>query len=258
MFPSTPFRSPLLCLTLLLLASGLALAAPSGSILVDESHAQAFRIDQETPLGFSRAATILNESGYRLSASGAPLTPENLQGVDLLLISGPFKPFSATEIATITTYLNQGGGLALFLHIAPPAADLLHAIGVDFSNGVIREQEHVIDGEPLNFSVTRLTPHPALGSLTAFEAYGAWAIRPTGSNASVIGQTSDTAWVDLDKNKILSPGDAVQSLPVLIAGTLGKGRFVVAGDDAIFQNNFLSENNATLLRSLTAWLTGQP
>lgn len=233
-------------------------AAATQRILVDESHAQAFRIDQETPLGLSRAATVLNEAGYRLSASSAALTPDALQGVDMLLISGPFKPFSPAEIATIVDYLKQGGGLALFLHIAPPAGGLLNAIGVNFSNGVIRERENVIDGEPLNFSVTRLTPHPALGNLTSFEAYGAWAIIPMGENATVIGQTGDTAWVDLDKSKTFTPGDAVQSLPVLIAGTLGKGRFVVAGDDAIFQNTFLSENNASLLRSLTTWLAGQP
>ena len=51
--------------------------------------------------------------------------------------------------------------------------------------------------------------------------------------------------------------DAVQSFAVAIAGQSGNGRFVVFGDDAIFQNQFFKGNNQVLGRNLARWL-GQP
>jgi len=41
---------------------------------------------------------------------------------------------------------------------------------------------------------------------------------------------------------------------VAVAGRSGKGRFVVFGDDAIFQNKFLTGDNLVLGRNLASWL----
>jgi len=41
---------------------------------------------------------------------------------------------------------------------------------------------------------------------------------------------------------------------VVVAGKLSSGRFVVFGDDAVFQNKFLTGDNLILGRNLAAWL----
>jgi hypothetical protein len=41
---------------------------------------------------------------------------------------------------------------------------------------------------------------------------------------------------------------------VVIAGSLGRGEFAVFGDDAIFQNRFLKDENLLLGKNLVKWM----
>jgi hypothetical protein len=76
----------------------------------------------------------------------------------------------------------------------------------------------------------------------------------TGSNATVIARTSPEASIDRSGDPATAPKGALQSFGVAVAGNFGKGQFVVFGDDAIFQNKFLDEENTLLARNLVAWL----
>jgi hypothetical protein len=70
----------------------------------------------------------------------------------------------------------------------------------------------------------------------------------------IIASTSPRSWVDLNGDGRLSKGDVMQSFGVVAAGELGAGRYVVFGDDAIFQNKFLDEQNGQLAKNLSRWL----
>jgi class 3 adenylate cyclase len=94
-----------------------------------------------------------------------------------------------------------------------------------------------------------------LAGVQRFSLYGVWALMAFADNARVIASTSPDAWVDLDGDGTLSAGDAVQSFGVAVAGTMGRGAFVVFGDDAIFQNKFLDDDNRKLATNLAAWLS---
>jgi len=79
-------------------------------------------------------------------------------------------------------------------------------------------------------------------------------LNPVGS-ASGLARTSPASWVDLNGDGVLSKGDAVGSFALIVSGTLGKGDFVIFGDDAIFQNRFLGDDNKKLAGNLGKWLT---
>ena len=53
-----------------------------------------------------------------------------------------------------------------------------------------------------------------------------------------------------------SKGDAGGPFTVAVSGTLGAGLFAVFGDDAIFQNRYLDEDNGRLAANLSGWLAG--
>lgn len=230
-----------------------ALAAP-GVMLVDQGHGQRFVVDKEGELDLSSLAGVLRDSGLTLRVSGGPLSPEALAGVQALLISGSFAPYTSEEITAVRRFVEEGGRLAVMLHIGPPLAGLLGEFGVVHSNGVIREAEQVIDGEPLNFQVTRLKPHPLFRDLSRFAVYGSWALAGDDPLAEVVAESGPLSWVDLNGDKKLGEGDAVQSFGVAVAGPKGRGRFVVFGDDALFQNRFLKDDNLALARNLAGWL----
>ena len=72
-------------------------------------------------------------------------------------------------------------------------------------------------------------------------------------NNQIIASSSASAWVDLNGNKQFDPQDAQQAFAVAVAGKYGKGEFVVFGDDAVFQNQFLQGGNLLLATNLAEW-----
>lgn len=244
----------ILCLLLLLLCSPLAARAAGPTVLFDQGHGQLFRVDQDGPLQLSALAELFRKAGWQVRVAGTPLSDESLAGVDALVSSGPFAPFAQAEVEAVGRYLERGGRFALMLHIAPPAASLLGRLGVSHANGVVRERQNVLHDQPLDFWVTRLEPHPLFSGVERFGLFGGWPLMNDSDSVRLIAFTSPQAWVDLDRNGQPDASDPAQSFAVAAAGTLGRGRFVVFGDDAIFQNRYLEEYNGALGRSLVRWL----
>jgi hypothetical protein len=244
-----------LTLGLFLCLPALATAAPV--VLFDEGHAQQFKVAGDRPLDLSGLAAVFTAAGYQLRTTTQALDATVLADVDALVISGPFQPIQPAEVAAIRAFIGRGGGLAVMLHIAPPADGLLEALEVAFSNGTINEKANIIGDNPLDFKVTDLVAgHPLTAGLASFALYGGWALQPTAPGTEVLARTSAHAWIDLNRDRILNQGDAMQPFAVLVAGTSGQGRYAVFGDDAIFQNRFLTEENRQMADNLARWLAG--
>jgi len=186
----------------------------------------------------------------------SPLTDDLLSGAGALVLSGPFLPVSLAETDALVRFVERGGRLAIMLHIGTPVTELIHRLGVDVSNGVIHEQHDTIGDDTANFRVSRLEVHPLFTGVKRFSLYGGWALMSFADTAAVIASTSEDAWVDLDGDHKLTAADAVQSFGVVAAGSIGKGGFLVFGDDAIFQNKFLDDDNGRLAKNLAEWLGG--
>jgi len=229
-------------------------AEAAAVILVDQSHGQRFLVENDGPLQLSGFAAVMKEEGFAVRTGSTPLSDDTLLDVDTLVISGPFKEINPLEADAVTRFLERGGRLAVMIHIGPPFAELFRRIDVDFTNFVLGEQEDIIDGDPKNFRVKNLADHPLFAGLTQFSLYGGWALVNTAENSRIIASTSPKAWVDFNGDKRLSKGDIVQAFGVVAAGKLGAGRFVVFGDDAIFQNKFLDDSNRQLAINLARWL----
>lgn len=226
------------------------------TVLFDEAHGQRFHASGSEPLDLSALSAVFASRGGAVRTSTHLLTPETLGRARVVILSGPFQPLAAAEVEAVVAWVEKGGALAVMLHIEPPVGALLHRFGVSVSNGVIREKEGVLDGEPRNFRVTRLKPHALTGGLSGFAVYGGWALLPTAWEVETVAETSPAAWVDLNGNQKFDKGDVQQAFAVMVAGTRGKGRIAVFGDDAMFQNQFLQGDNRRLAESLASWLLG--
>lgn len=229
-------------------------AAGEPVVLFDQGHGQRFLVERSDPLGLATLAGLFTERGNSVRSNATPLNDAALAEIDILVISGAFAPLTAAELDAVDRFLARGGRLAVMLHIGPTLAGLLERLGVVHSNGVIRDAEHTVDGNPLNFRATRFAQHPLVDGLKWFNLYGAWALSAERPPALEIAGSSPHSWVDLNGDKQLGQGDAVQSFGVLVAGEKGPGRFAVFGDDALFQNQFLLGENLTLARNLVRWL----
>lgn len=249
-------RVPVLLFSMLFLLVLSVNAHAGKKVLFDQGHGQRFLIERGGDLDLSLLAGTFRDAGYGVSTSAAPLTGKVLEGFDVLIVSGPFAPYTPEEVEAVARFIEQGGAVCLSLHIASPLSGLLYRLGVDHSNSTIHDEKGALDGDPRNFSVTLLEDHPLFTGLKKFNLYGAWALHDVRAGVRTIARTDPSAWVDLNRNGRFDPEDARQSFAVAVAGEAGKGRFVVFGDDAIFQNKFLKDNNLILSRNLVSWLAG--
>ena len=223
-------------------------------VLFDQGHNQRFLVNREGRLQLTGLAGIFKAQGFRVAPHERPIDPQTLAGIRALVISGPFNPFTPSEIESIAGYLDKGGNLAVMLHIGVPLTPLLDLLGVRVSGNVIHEQENILKDNDLYFKVTRLESGPLTSGVEQFSFYGGWGLMNDGPDIKVVATTGEKSWIDLNGDRKLSTGDALQPFAVIVSGTYGKGRFVVFGDDAIFQNQFLDDNNSRLATNLAHWL----
>lgn len=243
-----------LCLVILTAVSICWADENAPRILFDQGHGQRFLVHEEGPLNFSGLTAIMETAGAKVSSTRAPLSDATLKGIAALVISGPFMPISAEESEAIIRYIQGGGRVAMMLHIAPPMGSFLRRLGVAHSNGVLHEGPLAKSpSKDIEFSVSDLAIHPLFAGVPSFSAYGAWALNSQ-SSAAMVAKTSKESWVDLNNDKVLGTGDAKGPFGIVVSQPLGAGEFVIFGDDAIFQNMFLDENNRKLAANLASWL----
>lgn len=227
--------------------------ATAKTVLFDNHHGERFTVGGEGPLQLSGFADIVRSAGAEVATLDQRITDATLSGADGLVISGAFAPLDREEVEAVVRFMERGGRVAVMLHIAPPVGDLLERFGVGYSNGVMRENDNVIEKEPLNFRVSRLGDHPVMQGLHEFSVYGAWGLINLGNKSRIVASTGPNAWIDLHRDGIQKKA-TTGSFGIVVAGDVGKGGFIVFGDDAIFQNKFLDANNKALAHNLAGWL----
>ncbi|UFS71016.1 GldG family protein [Geomonas sp. RF6] len=246
----------LMCIIVLLLAPLTAAADASRTVLFDNSHGERFVIDGEGPLQLSGLAGVIRSAGARVAASDEAISDTSLQGADALVISGAFRALSQAEIQALVRFMERGGKVAVMLHIAPPLATLLERLNIRYTNGVVQENSDVIDGEPLNFRVRHFGDHAIFRSVESFSVYGAWGLMAGATGGRSVAESSPQAWVDIVGDKV-QRSEETAAFAIAVAGNVGKGGYIVFGDDALFQNKFLDENNKALAANLAAWLVSE-
>jgi hypothetical protein len=224
-------------------------------VLFDEGHGQPFHVRGNGSLDLSQLAERFATNGFEVRTTTSPLDDESLDGVTALVISGAFRPFSSGELAAVQTFLNEGGNVAVMLHIAPPLGSVLELLKVDYANGILHDGSRAIDNNPQYIRVGQLASHPLTEGLVDFAVYGCWALRGTAPPVEPVAWTSVQGWVDLVPDGQLGSGDARGPFAVAVAGHAATGRYVVFGDDAIFQNRFLIDSNRHLADNLVRWLS---
>jgi len=244
-----------LCTGLFLLFLGIVQAeAKKLTVIFDQGHGQKFVIEKEGELQLSRLSGLLKEKGYDVKKNVAQINDTALKTADVLIISGAFQSLSPEEINAVIRFIERGGKLCVMLHIPQPLTGLMSRLKVYASNGVIQEQENMIDNAPKDFFITNMEKNEITKGLKKIGVHGAWALMTKSTTAQIIVRTGAKAWIDLNRDGKFNETDARQSFGVVIAGTLGKGRYVIFGDDAIFQNKFLNQENMPLGKNLADWM----
>ncbi|MEJ2689149.1 MAG: DUF4350 domain-containing protein [Deltaproteobacteria bacterium] len=213
-----------------------------------------FLIENNGDLDLSKLADLFRQHGAVVTSSKARLSEALLANKKGLIIFGPFSRYSKGERDALVHFILEGGRLAIMLHIPMPVTSLLYRLNVIASRGIILEHNNIIGNNRTRFKTAFLFPHLVTKDLRQFSLYGTWALLNTRSNVELVAETSPQAWLDLNGNNKQESTEPAGTFAVLVAGRLGKGEYLVFGDDAIFQNRFLTDDNEKLAENLIAWL----
>ncbi len=224
-------------------------------VLVDESHGQRFSFVKEGDLHLSGLGRIFTEAGFDLKILEGKVTPEKLSGAASFVSSGLFVTYDENERKALDEFMQNGGGVAFMSHVAPLFGPILKDMGLAAFVAPIIETKNVVGGQGTDFTVTDLADHPLNVGLKGFNVYGGWALFAAKESALVpVARTSGGAWLDLNKDGYYQEVEQMRVFNMVVAGTMGRGRYVVFGDDALFQNKFLIGDNQKLARNLALWL----
>ena len=261
-------------------------------VLFDEGHENAHSISGR----FSPFARLLRADGCRVAARSGAITPEGLEGCDVLVVvnargpDGGGSAFRVDEIAAVTEWVRAGGALLLVADhhpFGPAAADLAKEFGVTMVGGWCDDEANLLPGTADSGAIAlrrdkgMLGEHPILSGVDVVGTFtGQSLVAPEG--AAVLLRLGDSA---VDRvpvgSKTETQGGRVtttfETRDTSAAGhcqglamEFGKGRVVVLGEAAMlsaqvdarsglkFGMNVPGVDNREFVLNCVRWLARAP
>ena len=246
----------------------------NASILIDQSHRQAWAVDLDkarelnpanpADASYAKMAEAARGFGFGVSSNSAgPITKEMLSSTDLFVLPhastddwektlGTGSPvLSDSEISAIKDFVSEGGGLVVLAETEQAKygnnfSSLTEAFGIGIGNETVQDTENNFKGVAtwVKAELKKSFEHD-LGfkvSETAFYRSGVLEIKD-GSNAEVIASSSTAAM----------PSEA----PLVAATKFGKGRVVVLADSDVFGDDSIDElDNKNFWINIASWAAG--
>ncbi len=227
---------------------------PSKVLLFDLGHKEIFNPDDVKPLGYSQARDMFIRHGYAMRENKTALTEATLKDVDAVALIGPMDVFTQQESEILTKFVSGGGDILLTLHIADVCYPLAQRLGFQLSSSVIAQSHDIFDDSPKNLVATTIIKDPLTAGVTGIAVRKSWALNPTARNARILVATAKDAWADMNPDDQYDQQEPAGSYGIVGVAELGKGRVVVIGDDAVFDNKTMGMvGNRILFKNIIAW-----
>jgi len=228
------------------------------TVLFEESHNPNVSIDGS----ITDFATLLTENGYTLNWM-TEFQPSLISSADLLFINDGATAYNASEIATITSFVANGGGLYLAGSWGPYIEEV-QTIGNEFGFGsgsyevLIDTDDTVGPNDYIVYDGANIVNHPITQGITRLELYRSGTIEVPNSAIVPIVRT------DPDGTSDYILGTPADDLPVMAATQSGSGRIFYSCNyvalrgnndgDGDGVNNLYEADNSLLYLNAFHWL----
>jgi ABC-type uncharacterized transport system involved in gliding motility auxiliary subunit len=224
-----------------------------------------------------RSLEIKNYTVASLSLASEGRVPEN---ADAIVIAGPQRPLSESDVDALRAYLSQGGGLVvmkepIFSEETPandPLDDLLAAWGVAFNNDLIIDPNVnpplIAVADPVSYANHPVT-QGLFGYYSAFPTARSLSILPTNStNLTVtpLAFSGTNTWGETDLESIDSNTQAFNpefdtpgplTLAIASEDRMTNARLVVFGDSELAADAFYQQGNGDIVINAIDWVAEQ-
>jgi hypothetical protein len=226
-------------------------------ILFDTAHGEIFDLNSQDKMGCTSFKDLLTSKGYTIETNRSLFDENVLKGVKAVVIAGPMAQLNRQEAEALLNYLSNGGNLLITVHVSYFISDFTNVLGLQLSKGVLGQQEESFEGAAKNFVARGITEHPLTKNVKGVAVRATWALQPLPGNTfdakSIVASSSDS-WVDITANDYYDIGEPRGSYGIIGVSTVGKGKVVVIGDDAVFTNFTINmAGNRTLCENIADW-----
>jgi len=203
----------------------------AGNILWDTSHG--VYLNYRPSGNYSELTTVLSQKGYFVDENDAGILNLNLDNYEIVVIclsSAWDSPYSFDEVAALSDFVDNGGGLlimgdAVQKNINPIAQAFGTTLGLSSIS-------------PYNLSVSKMTNHVIFTNVTEI-------FMRLAGEISATFPSSEEAWADSDE--------------AVVAVFAAAGHVVFLGDYSIFTNFYLTRvSNQVFAENVFGWLSLPP
>ena len=216
----------------------------------------------ESPPGHGRFLQFVRHCGYATRLHRQEITPKSLESVSVVVLLMNATPMKVQERRALISFVRRGGGLLVVGDhtdvegTSSALNPLIKAFGAQFAFDTVwrRLDTGVKDvrflAHPLTCHLNRA--YFSTGCSITLDCCSPLRpfIRSSSMLFSDLGDYGRSAYLGDGQ---LNEGEKLGSLPLAVAGSLGKGRVVLLGDSAYFQNGVMLLNESFANR-LLSWL----
>ncbi|NTU71174.1 MAG: DUF4350 domain-containing protein [Coriobacteriia bacterium] len=224
-----------------------------GTIVFDMSHNEVFGPQDASELGQSKAVERMRNAGYAVKVITKPIDKKTLsEDVAAVFLPGPMVPLSDEERTVLDDFVGRGGTMIMTIHVPFPVMGTPARYGLPVGTGVMVDPR--LDGNQGYWATDKVIADPVTEGVKMLSVASGWPVGLEKSDIAdprIIIEAPAEVVVDQNNDQKFDKKDPQPPYGVVGVATIGSGRVVVLGDDAIFANIAIDTNdNARLLDNL--------
>jgi hypothetical protein len=227
--------------------------AKRGTIIFDMAHSEVFGPQDTSELGQSRAVERMRAAGYSVKVTTDKITKETLtEDVVAVFLPGPMVPLMDQERTVLDDFVRRGGTMIMTVHVPFPILGTPARYGLPVGTGVMIDPQ--AQNDPGIWATQVIKKDPVTEGVKRLSVVSGWPVSTSASEIAdprIVVEAPKGVVVDGNNDQAFDGQDPQPPYGVVGVATIGSGRVVVLGDDAIFANIAIDTNdNAKFLDNL--------
>lgn len=228
-----------------------------GTIVFDMAHGEVFGPQDNSELGQSALVTLVRAGGYGVTVNTSQITTATFtESVAAIYLPGPMRPLAESEREVVDDFVRRGGTAIITIHVPFPIIGTPARYGLPVGKGVMVFPNEIPtpSGDPGVWATGEITADPLTKGVKQIGVVSGWPLSLSESEIAdprIVVSAPRGVVVDATGDNQFTTEDPQPPYGVIGVASVGSGRVIVMGDDAILANVAIGQlDNTRLLNNI--------